>query len=100
LTASTLFLDLPPFDYDFTAIDGTSVKEDDEEIHGYAGMHDIAPVLAKQHSEDPKDVLKHHYSTFCQPEFWLDRPRTTPELHDLDLQLTASKMGNFAEGGS
>ncbi len=92
------FLDLPPFDYDFTAIDGTSVQEDDEEIHGYAGMHDIAPVLAKQHSEDPKDVLKHHYGTFCQPEFWLDRPRTTPELHDLDLQLTASKMGNFAEG--
>ena len=92
------FLGLPDFDYDFTAIDGTSVKEDDEEIHGYAGMHDIAPMLAKQHSEDPKDVLKHHYGMFCQPEFWLDRPRTTPELHDLDLQLAASKMGNFAEG--
>ena len=60
--------------------------------------YDIAPVLAKQHNEDPKDVLKHHYTTFCQPEFWLDKPRTTPELHDLDLQLTASKMGNFAEG--
>lgn len=92
------FLDLPDFDYDFEAIDGTSVQEDDEEIHGYEGMHDIQPVLAKQHNEDPKDVLKHHYSTFCQPEFWLDTPRTTPELHDLDLQLTASKMGNFAEG--
>lgn len=92
------FLDLPDFDYDFEAIDGTSVQEDDEEIHGYEGMHDIQPVLAKQHNEDPKDVLKHHYGTFCQPEFWLDRPRTTPELHDLDLQLTASKMGNFAEG--
>ena len=92
------FLDLPDFEYDFTAIDGTSVQEDDEEIHGYEGMHDIAPVLAKQHNEDPKDVLKHHYTTFCQPEFWLDKPRTTPELHDLDLQLTASRMGNFAEG--
>jgi hypothetical protein len=42
--------------------------------------------------------FKHHYSTFCQPEFWLDEPRTTPEIHDLDLQLTASKMGSFAEG--
>jgi len=92
------FLDLPDFEYDFTAIDGTSVQEDDEQIHGYKGMHDIQPVLAKQHNEDPKDVLKHHYTTFCQPEFWLDKPRTTPELHDLDLQLTASKMGNFTEG--
>jgi len=92
------FLDLPDFDYDFTAIDGTSVQEDDEEIHGYEGMHDIAPVLAKQHNEDPRDVLKHHYSAFCQPEFWLDKPRTTPDLHDLDLQLVASKMGDFVEG--
>ena len=92
------FLGLPDFEYDFTAIDGTSVQEDDEEIHGYEGMHDIAPVLAKQHNEDPKDVLKHHYATFCQPEFWLDKPRTIPELHDLDLQLTASRMGNFTEG--
>ena len=92
------FLGLDNFDYDFEAIDGTSVQEDDEEIHGYAGMHDIKPSLAKQHNEDPRDVLKHHYSTFCQPEFWLDKPRTMPELHDLDLQLSASKMGSFAEG--
>ena len=92
------FLGLDDFDYDFEAIDGTSVQEDDEEIHGYAGMHDIKPSLAKQHNEDPRDVLKHHYSTFCQPEFWLDKPRTMPELHDLDLQLSASKMGSFAEG--
>lgn len=70
------FLGLDDFDYDFATIDG----------------------LAKQHSEDPRDVLKHHYSAFCQPEFWLDKPRTAPELHDLDLQLAASKMGNFAEG--
>ena len=83
------FLDLPDFEYDFTAIDGTSVQEDDEELHGFEGMHDIQPVLAKQHNEDPKDVLKHHYTTFCQPEFWLDKPRTIPELHDLDLQLIA-----------
>jgi len=35
------FLELDDFEYDFEAIDGTSVQEDDEEIHGYAGMHDI-----------------------------------------------------------
>ena len=92
------FLDLPAFDYDFSNIDGSSVKEDDENLHGYEGMHDIKPVLQKQHSDNPKDVLKHHYSAFCQPEFWLDRPRTVPELHDLDLQLAASRMGDFAEG--
>jgi hypothetical protein len=92
------FLDLPAFDYDFANIDGTPVKEDDENLHGYAGLHDIKPVLERQHNESPKDVLKHHYAQFCQPEFWLDRPRTVPELHELDLQLAASKMGDFAEG--
>lgn len=92
------FLELPKFDYDFNNIDGSSVKEDDENLHGYSGLHDIKPVLERQHNESPKQVLKQHYSQFCQPEFWLERPRTTPELHDLDLQLTASKLGNFAEG--
>lgn len=92
------FLELPNFDYDFSNIDGSSVKEDDENLHGYSGLHDIKPVLERQHNEQPKDVLKQHYPQFCQPEFWLDRPRTIPQLYDLDLQLTASKMGNFAEG--
>jgi len=92
------FLELDDFEYDLTNIDGTSLQENDKEVHGYAGMHDIQPFLAKQHNEDPRDVLKHHYSTFCQPEFWLDTPRTVPELRNLDFQLSASKMGNFAEG--
>ena len=92
------FLDLPDFDYDFTAIDGTSVQEDDEERHGFEGMHDIQPVLAKQHNEDPKDVLKHHYTTFCQPEYWLDKPRTIHEPNDIDFQLAAAREGNFTEG--
>ena len=92
------FLDLPPFEYDFNNIDGTSVAEDDENIHGTVGMHDVKSVLAKQHNQDPRDLLKHHYTAFCQPEFWLDTPRTIPKLHDLDLQLAASTVGNFAEG--
>ena len=92
------FLELPPYEYDFSNIDGSSVAEDDENLHGYAGMHTIQSKLERQHSEDPRDVLKHHYSAFCQPEFWLDTPRTLPELHDLDLQLAASTTGNFAEG--
>lgn len=92
------FLDLPDFEYDFNKIDGSSVKEDDEGMHGYAGMHDVKPELKRLHNQNPKDVLKHHYPAFCQPEFWLDEPRTKPEIHDLDLQLTASTMGDFAEG--
>jgi len=92
------FLELDDYEYDFTAIDGSSLKEDDEKLHGYVGMHNIAPVLAKQHNENPRDVLQHHYNSFCQPEFWLETPRTTFEFRDLDLQLAASKMGNFAEG--
>ena len=92
------FLGLEPFDYDLQAIDGTSVEEDDENLHGYAGMHDIRPCLARQHADDPRDLLLHHYHQFCQPEFWLPEPRTKPQLHDLDLQLAASTLGDFAEG--
>lgn len=92
------FLDLPEFEYDFNNIDGSSVAEDDENLHGTAGMHDVKPVLAPQHKQDPRELLKHHYAQFCQPEFWLKTPRTVPELHDLDLQLAASTMGDFAEG--
>lgn len=92
------FLELPAFTYDFNNIDGSTVAEDDENLHGTKGMHDVKPVLAAQHKQDPKDLLKHHYSQFCQPEFWLDKPRTAPELHDLDLQLAASTIGDFSEG--
>ena len=91
------FLDLPEFDYDYQNIDGTIVKENDEKLHGFAGLHDIKPVLKKQHSELPKDILKQHYPQFCQSEFWLETPRTIPKIHDLDLQLAASRLGHFAE---
>jgi len=92
------FLSLSPHEWDLNSIDGDPVKEDDENLHGYAGMHDIKPKLARQHTQHPRDVLKDHYYSFCQPEFWLPTPRTVPELHDLDMQLAASKMGNFEEG--
>ena len=92
------FLGLAPYDYDFNNIDGTPVKEDDENLHGYAGMHDIKPTLEKLHSDRSQDLLKHHYNQFCQPEFWNDNARTLPELDDLDIQLAAGKMGDFVEG--
>ena len=92
------FLELPDFSYDFDNIDGSTVAEDDENLHGHAGMHDVKPKLEAQHRQDPKDLLKSHYSSFCQPEFWLETPRTIPELHALDLQLAASTTGDFQEG--
>jgi hypothetical protein len=92
------FLELPDFAYDFNNIDGSTVAEDDEQLHGHAGMHDIKPKLEAQHKQDPKDLLKSHYSSFCQPEFWLETPRTMPDLHALDMQLAASTTGDFAEG--
>ena len=92
------FLDLPPFTYNFSNIDGSSVKEDDEELHGYVGMHDVQPILKRQHKQDPKEVLGRFYTNFCQPEFWLRTPRTLPTIHPLDLQLAASTRGDFAEG--
>jgi hypothetical protein len=92
------FLGLPDFEYDFNNIDGSTVSEDDENLHGHAGMHDVKPVLERQHNQDPRELLKHHYATFCQGEFWLEHPRTVPEIHDLDLQLAASTTGDFAEG--
>lgn len=90
------FLELESFEYDFKNIDGESVKEDDEQLHGVAGLHDIKPELKKQHSEDAKEVLGHYYNEFCQPEFWSDK-EIEPEVKDLDLQLAAATEGNFEE---
>jgi hypothetical protein len=92
------FLSLDPFEYDLERIDGSTVKEDDEGLHGVVGLHDIKPKLARQHNESAKDILGYHYGQFSQPEFWLPKPRTIAPLDDLDLQLAASTMGNFDEG--
>ena len=91
------FLDLDTFEYDFNKIDGSTVQENDEELYGIAGLHDIKPKLEKQHNENSKDILGQHYSEFCQPEFWLDEPRTKPTVRDLDLQLAAATQGDFEE---
>lgn len=60
---------------------------------------DYDDVAGDKHDHvDAKKVLGYHYATFCQPEFWLKDPRTKPVIDDLDLQLTASITGDFAEG--
>lgn len=92
------FLELGPYEYDFEHIDGSTVQEDDENLHGYDGMHDIKPVLARQHSDNPKTVLSYHYNQFCQPEFWGSNERTVALPDDLDMQVVCGKTGDFAEG--
>ena len=92
------FLDLPDHEYDFDNLDGTNLKERDEEVWEVKGLHDIKPKLEYIHHEDPKDVLGHAYEGFLQPRFWLNEQTTSRPIHKLDLQLTASLMGNFKEG--
>jgi hypothetical protein len=92
------FLELPEFSYDFDNIDGEPVRENDEAVHGVAGLHDIKTKLEKQVREDPKITLGAYYNDYCQPEFWLETPRTVRVEHDLDRQLTAGKRGDFTEG--
>ena len=92
------FLDLPDFVYDFNNLDGTNLKERDEEVWDAKGLHDIKPKLSYQHYESPKDILGYMYEEYLQPRFWLNELTTSRPLHKLDLQLTSSLMGNFKEG--
>ena len=92
------FLELDDFVYDLNAIDGSTVSEDDENLHGYAGMHDVKPKLERQHNEDARDVLGYHYTKFQQPSFWKGDLAPIRDLDLLDVQLAASTMGNFEEG--
>ena len=92
------FLNLPTHTYNFNAIDGTNLKERDEEVWNVKGLHDVKPVLAKQHDQLPEDVLKHRFTEYQQPRFWRGETQGHAPIHKLDLQLSAGLMGNFVEG--
>ncbi len=93
------FLELPEFDgYDFNNIDGSGLQERDEEVWDVKGLHDIQPVLAKQHNQKAEYVLGRHYRDFVQPKFWLGEGPGDRPVHDLDLQLAAGIIGDFEEG--
>lgn len=89
------FLGLSDYIYDFNNIDGSNLREKDEEVWEVAGLHDVKPVLAKQHSQNSEDVLQHMYRHYVQPRFW--RNETTPNLpvHQLDIMLAQGLMGNL-----
>lgn len=72
-------------------------------VHEFLGLAPFKYELANfepslRNSIDARAVLKHHYASFCQPEFWTDKPKAKPEIDKLDLQLAASTSGNFEEG--
>jgi hypothetical protein len=94
------FLELEPFDgYDVTKIDGTSLKELDEEVWQVKGLHDIKPELKRySNSADTKQLLGRSYDQFLQPRFWLGEKVSSRPIHKLDMQLAAGLMGNFEEG--
>jgi hypothetical protein len=92
------FLGLPEFTFDLSKIEDSTVKEKDEEVWNVAGLHDIKPVLERQHNQKPQDVLGDYYDQFCQPAFWLGETMETREPKLLDLQLQASTVGDFEKG--
>lgn len=92
------FLEVPSFEYDLSAINADHLKENDKEVWQVEGLHDVKPKLERQHKTTAEDILGPFYLQFVQPRFWLNEGAGHRPLHDLDLQLSASLMGNFEEG--
>jgi len=89
------FLGLKDHDYDFNAIDGSNLKELDEEVWSVKGLHDIRTTLGRSHNEDARDVLGRHFAKFEQPRFWLNETTEDKPTNILDMQLQASLRGDF-----
>lgn len=94
------FLGLDPFDgYKINEIDGSQLKERDEEVWQVKGLHDIKPELKRYSSSaDTKILLGRNYDDFLQPRFWLGETVSSRPIHKLDMQLAAGLMGNLDEG--
>jgi hypothetical protein len=89
------FLGLPDFAYDYDNIEGSVVAEKDDEVWGIPGLHDIKPKLERQHKQSSRDVLGYRFHQFNQPRFWVGETVEQIQKHDLDLQLEASRHGDF-----
>lgn len=91
------FLDIEDFDYSFDNIDGSIVKERDEEVWKIPNLHDIKPKLKRQSFEDSKKVLGYLYDEFDQEKFWIKNYKKEKKIHLLDQQLELSLKGKFEE---
>ena len=89
------FLGIDSFSYDFNKIEGDSVAEKDEEIWNIPGLHDIKPVLERQHNESSQDVLGWRHYTFNQPKFWKKNSNLDLPKQLIDFQLDAAVRGDF-----
>lgn len=89
------FLGLNEHSYNLSNIDGSALAEKDEEVWKVPGLHDIKPVLEKQHNESAEDVLEHMYDQFVQPRFWRGEEKVERKTHKLDLMLAQGLMGNL-----
>ena len=92
------FLGLKEFDYDLSNIDGSNLRERDEEVWMVKGLHDVKPVLAKQHDQTSEEVLDVWHDQFVQPRFWKGETVSRVGLKLLDQQLAAGLTGNLQEG--
>jgi hypothetical protein len=91
------FLEIDEFEYSFENIDGTIVKERDEEVWNIPNLHDIKPKLKRQHSEDSKEILGHLYDEFDQEKFWIKDFKKEKKINLLDQQYELSLKGKFDE---
>jgi hypothetical protein len=94
------FLELDHYDgYKVNEIDGSNLKERDEEVWQVKGLHDIKPELKRySSSQDTRQLLGRSYDQFLQPRFWLGETVSSRPIHKLDMQLAAGLMGNLDEG--
>lgn len=91
------FLEIEKFDYSFENIDGTIVKERDEEVWNIPNLHDIKPKLKRQHDEDSEEILGHLYNEFDQDKFWIKGYKKEKKFHPLDKQFNLALRGKFEE---
>ena len=89
------FLELSDYKYDITNIDSGALAEKDEEVWEIPKLHDVKPVLEKQHNELAKDLLNGFFEKFTQPRFWRGEKHTDLELKKIDIMLAEGLMGNF-----
>jgi len=92
------FLELEPFEYNLNCIEGSVVAEKDDEIWGIPGLHDIKSKLERQHEQSAKEVLGYRYAQYDQPRFWRGETQESKPKQLLDLQLEASRRGEFKKG--
>jgi len=92
------FLGIDWHDFDYAQIDGASVAEDDE-VWGIPGLHDVAPILKRQHSQTAEECLGSRWREFDQPQFWHGEVARSRD-DDLDRQLKLALDGKFEESAA